>query len=36
LLGGPVDLVTLRSIRPKIRERIEREAQYVQGISALS
>ena len=36
LLGGPVDLVTLRSIRPKIRERIESEAQYVEGISALS
>jgi len=24
LLGGPVDLVTRRSIRPKIREQIER------------
>ena len=36
LLGGPVDLVTLRSIRPKIRERIEREAQYVEGIFSLS
>jgi uncharacterized protein len=36
LLGGPVDLVTRRSIRPRIREQIEREAQYVAGISALS
>jgi hypothetical protein len=35
-LGGPVDLVTRRSIRPRIRERIEREAFYVEGIFSLS
>ena len=36
LLGGPVDLVTRRSIRPRIRERIEKEARYVEGIFSLS
>ncbi len=36
LLGCPVDLVTRRSIRPRIKARIESEAQYVQGLSALS
>lgn len=36
LLGRPVDLVTRRSIRPRLKERIESEAQYVQGLQALS
>jgi predicted nucleotidyltransferase len=36
LLGSPVDLVTRRSIRPRLKERIESEAQYVQGLQALS
>jgi hypothetical protein len=36
LLGCPVDLVTRKSIRPRLRARIESEAQYVQGLSALS
>jgi predicted nucleotidyltransferase len=36
LLGCRVDLVTRKSIRPRVRARIESEAQYVQGLSALS
>ncbi len=36
LLGRRVDLVTKKSIRPGLKERIEREAQYVQGLQALS
>jgi hypothetical protein len=36
LLGRRVDLVTCESIRPKIKEQIEREAKYVEGLSALS
>lgn len=36
LLGCPVDLVTRKSIRPGIKAQIESEAQYVQGLSALS
>jgi len=35
LLGRPVDLVTHKSIRPRLKERIESEACYVQGLSAL-
>lgn len=35
LLGRPVDLVTRRSIRPGLKERIESEARYVQGLQAL-
>jgi uncharacterized protein len=35
LLGRPVDLVTRKSIRPRLKTRIENEAQYVQGLSAL-
>lgn len=36
LLGRPVDLVTRRSIRPGLMEKIESEARYVQGLQALS
>jgi len=36
LLGRPVDLVTRWSIRPGLKERIESEARYVQGLKALS
>ncbi len=36
LLGRPVDLVTRSSIRPRLKERIESEARYVQGLQALS
>jgi predicted nucleotidyltransferase len=36
LLGRPVDLVTRKSIRSRLKARIESEAQYVQGLSALS
>jgi predicted nucleotidyltransferase len=36
LLGRPVDLVTSRSIRPGLMEKIESEARYVQGLQALS
>jgi predicted nucleotidyltransferase len=36
LLGRPVDLVTRKSIRPRLKTRIKSEAQYVQGLSALS
>jgi hypothetical protein len=36
LLGRPVDLVTRKSIRPRLKERIESEAQYVQGLSGIS
>lgn len=36
LLGRPVDLVTRRSIRPRLKSRIEGEAQYVEGLSAVS
>ena len=35
LLCRPVDLVTRKSIRPRLKTRIESEAQYVQGLSAL-
>jgi hypothetical protein len=36
LLGRPVDLVTRKSIRPRLKARIESEAQYVQGLSGIS
>ena len=36
LLGRPVDLVTKKSIRPRLKEQIESEARYVQGLQALS
>ena len=36
LLGRPVDLVTRKSIRPRLKTHIESEAQYVQGLSAQS
>jgi predicted nucleotidyltransferase len=36
LLGHPVDLVTKKSIRPKLKTQIESEAFYVQGLPALS
>ena len=36
LLGCPVDLVTRKSVRPRVKAQIESEAQYVQGLSALS
>jgi predicted nucleotidyltransferase len=36
LLGRPVDLVTKKSIRPRLKTQIEREALYVQGLPALS
>jgi len=36
LLGRPIDLVTRSSIRPRLKERIESEARYVQGLQALS
>lgn len=36
LLGRPVDLVTRKSVRPRVKAQIENEAQYVQGLSALS
>jgi predicted nucleotidyltransferase len=36
LLGRLVDLVTRKSIRPRLKARIESEAQYVPGLSALS
>jgi len=36
LLGRSVDLVTRKSIRPRLKTRIESEAQYVLGLSALS
>lgn len=36
LLGRPVDLVTRKSIRPRLKTQIEREALYVQGLSAVS
>jgi predicted nucleotidyltransferase len=36
LLGCSIDLVTRKSIRPRLKERIESEAQYVQGLQALS
>lgn len=36
LLGRPVDLVTRKSIRPRLKARIESEAHYVQRLSALS
>lgn len=36
ILGRPVDLVTRRSIRPGLKERIESEARYVQGLQAIS
>ncbi len=35
LLGCPVDLVTRKSVRPRVKAQIESEAQYVQGLSAL-
>jgi len=36
LLDRPVDLVTRKSIRPRLKARIEGEAQYVKGLSAVS
>jgi predicted nucleotidyltransferase len=36
LLGRSVDLVTRKSIRPRLKTSIEREALYVQGLSAVS
>jgi uncharacterized protein len=36
LLGRPVDLVTRRSIKPRLKSRIESEALYVQGLPVLS
>ncbi|MCX6672654.1 MAG: nucleotidyltransferase family protein [Methanothrix sp.] len=36
LLGCPVDLVTRKSVRPRLREQIEHEALYVQGLPAIS
>lgn len=36
LLERPVDLVTRKSIRPRIRAQVDSEAQYVEGLSALS
>ncbi len=36
LLGRPVDLVTRKSIRPRLKTQIEREALYAQGLSAVS
>jgi predicted nucleotidyltransferase len=36
LLGRPVDLVTRKSIRPRLKTRIERVSQYVEWLSALS
>lgn len=36
LLGSPVDLVTRKSIRPKLMTQIENEALYVQGLPGFS
>jgi predicted nucleotidyltransferase len=36
LLARPVDLVTRKSIRPRLKAQIEREALYVQGLPAVS
>jgi len=36
LLGSPVDLVTRKSIRPRLKSIIESEALYVQGLHSLS
>ncbi|MDD4651675.1 MAG: nucleotidyltransferase family protein [Methanothrix sp.] len=36
LLQRPVDLVTRKSIRPGIKAQVDSEAQYVEGLSALS
>ena len=36
LLGHPVDLVTRKSIRPRLKPQIESEALYVQGLPAVS
>jgi len=36
LLGRPVDLVTKKSIRPRLKTQIEGEALYVPGLPALS
>jgi len=36
LLKRPVDLVTRKSIRPRIKAQVDSEAQYVEGLSALS
>jgi predicted nucleotidyltransferase len=36
ILDRSVDLVIHKSIRPRLRARIESEAQYVQGLSVLS
>lgn len=36
LLGCPIDLVTRKSIRPRLKTQIENEAFYVQGLSAVS
>ena len=36
LLGHPVNLVTKKSIRPRLKTQIERKMLYVQGLPALS
>ncbi len=36
LFGRAVDLVTLKSIRPRLKEHIEGEAIYIQGLLAVS
>jgi uncharacterized protein len=36
LLGHPVDLVTRKSIRPRLKTQIESEAFFVQGLPAVS
>jgi uncharacterized protein len=36
LLGRPIDLVTRKSIRPRLKTQIESEAFYVQGLPAVS
>ena len=36
LLGNSVDLVTRKSIRPKLKTQIEKEALYVQGLLGFS
>jgi predicted nucleotidyltransferase len=36
MLGRPVDLVTRKSMRPRLKTQIESEALYVQGLPAVS
>jgi uncharacterized protein len=36
LLGHPIDLVTRKSIRPRLKTQIESEAFYVQGLPVVS